>query len=229
MNTVAIIAAAGQSKRMGGNINKQFIEIAGIPLLAYTLNIFQLASEIDQIIIAIENKNIELCCKEIVDKYNFTKVMKIISGGKERQDSIYNAIKIIPDETKYAIVHDGARPCITTKIISEVLDEAKKYGAAITAVPVKDTIKEVENNKIISTQNREKLVSVQTPQAFSFNIIKQAYLKAYEDNFYGTDDAMLVERLNIDVRVVFGSYYNIKITTQEDLLFAETLLKKNEY
>ncbi|MBI5418087.1 2-C-methyl-D-erythritol 4-phosphate cytidylyltransferase [Candidatus Poribacteria bacterium] len=217
MKIAAIIASAGQSRRMGGKINKQFIKINGLPLLAHTLKAFQNSSLIDQIIIAIEANNIELCQNEIVNKFNIFKIFKIVQGGKERQDSIYNAIKVLPDDIEYVLIHDGARPMVTQEIIHRVIREVKISKAVITAVPVKDTIKEIKNDIIVSTLNRANLVSVQTPQAFEVNIIKKAYEEAYKNNFLGTDDAMLVERIGIPIKVVMGSYSNIKVTTPEDV------------
>lgn len=225
MKIAAIIASAGQSRRMGGKINKQFIEINGLPLLAHTLKAFQNSPQIDQIIIAIESNNIDLCQNEIVNKFNISKVLKIVPGGKERQDSIYNAIKELPDDIEYVLIHDGARPMVTQEIIHRVIEEVKINKAVITAVPVKDTIKEIKNDIIVSTLNRANLVSVQTPQAFEINIIKRAYDEAYKNNFLGTDDAMLVERLGIPIRVVMGSYSNIKVTTPEDMEIVRKICK----
>ncbi|MBI4650501.1 2-C-methyl-D-erythritol 4-phosphate cytidylyltransferase [Candidatus Desantisbacteria bacterium] len=214
MKTTAIIAAAGQSRRMGKNLNKQFVLIAGRPLLAHTIDVFQKAPEINNIIIVVESRYINICKNEIVNKYNFTKVSSILEGGKERQDSINNALTVVNKDTDYIIIHDGARPMVTHAMICDILKQAKLSGAAITAVPVKDTIKEIDNSQVIRTLKRENLISVQTPQAFSYDIIQKAYQNAYSEGFYGTDDAMLVERLNMKVIIILGSYSNIKITTQ---------------
>ncbi|MBI5417798.1 2-C-methyl-D-erythritol 4-phosphate cytidylyltransferase [Candidatus Poribacteria bacterium] len=225
MKTIAIIAAAGQSRRMGGELNKQFIEICGKPLLAYSLLVFNNSPLIDEIFIAIEAKNIDFCRKQIIDKYNITKVKNIIAGGKERQDSIYNALNVIPSDTDYVVIHDGARPMVTYEMIESLLAQTFKNGASITAMPVKDTIKETENSLVVRTIDREKLVYVQTPQAFAAKIIKEAYAKAYENGFIGTDDAVLVERLGIKIKIVEGSYSNIKVTTPDDISIAEALIK----
>ena len=155
--------------------------------------------------------------KEILDKYSFNNI-KIAYGGKERQDSVYNGIKVLDKNCKYVLVHDGARPFVNEDIINRSLEEVQKYKSVVVGVPVKDTIKVVNNNNdIVDTPNRSTLWSVQTPQTFDYSVIKRAYEDAFDNNFYGTDDAMLVERIGYTVKMIYGSYNNIKVTTPEDI------------
>ncbi len=222
----AIIAAAGMSNRMKSKINKQFININGKPILAHTLEKFQRCRYIDEIIVVAKEDEINYCKKEIVKRYGFNKVTKIVRGGKERQDSVYNGILALDEKTDIVISHDGARPFVKIKNIVDSIKGASEYGACVVGTPVKDTIKFVKNGEEIdSTPNRNLLWAAQTPQAFKREILMAGYKKAIEDNFVGTDDSILVERLGIEVKIIMGSYENIKITTPEDIIIAESLLK----
>ncbi len=222
----AIIAAAGMSNRMKSKINKQFININGKPILAHTLEKFQRCKFIDEIIVVAKEDEISYCKKEIVRRYGFNKVTKIVRGGKERQDSVYNGILALNSKTDIVVSHDGARPFVKIKNIVDSIKGAEKYGACVIATPVKDTIKFVKDDQNIDhTPNRDVLWAAQTPQSFRREILMEGYKKAIEDNFIGTDDSVLVERLGIDVKIVMGSYENIKITTPEDIIIAESMLK----
>ncbi|SHH75445.1 2-C-methyl-D-erythritol 4-phosphate cytidylyltransferase [Caloranaerobacter azorensis DSM 13643] len=222
-----IVPAAGMGKRMNSKINKQFIKIKDIPVLARTLMEFNKCDYIDEIIVVTRYDEIDFCQKEIIDKYKLDKVKKVIQGGKERQDSVYNGLKEVNKKSDIVLIHDGARPFVKRNIIEENIKFALEYGACVTGVPVKDTIKKVDlNGEIISTPNRKELWAIQTPQTFRYDLILKAYEKAKLDNFLGTDDSMLVERIGYKVKIVMGDYSNIKITTPEDLIIAETLVDK---
>ena len=215
-----ILAAAGVGKRMGLNYPKQFFEYKGKPLFIFPLETAEKSSLIDEIIIVTNENNIDLVEKQC-NKYNIKKVKKILSGGKERQDSIYNALKEDEGST-YILVQDGVRPFMKEKYIEmtcAALDNDKTIAGAVIGVPVKDTIKVVgSNGEILATPNRAGLVAVHTPQTFRGDILKKAYKKAEIEKFLGTDDSSLVERIGESVKVIAGDYDNIKITTLEDLL-----------
>lgn len=216
MNGV-IIVAAGTGSRMKANINKQFIKLNDKEIITYTIEKFYNNKNINDIVIVVKEDEAEFFKKEILDKYSFNNI-KIAYGGKERQDSVYNGIKALDKNCKYVLVHDGARPFVNEDIINRSLEEVQKYKTVVVGVPVKDTIKVVNNNNdIVDTPNRSTLWSVQTPQTFDYNVIKRAYEDAFDNNFYGTDDAMLVERIGYTVKMIYGSYNNIKVTTPEDI------------
>lgn len=224
-----IIVAAGKSRRMNSTVSKQFIFIGGKPILAYTIDAFEKSSLIDKIVLVINEAEIEKCKKTIVNKYNYKKLMKIVPGGKERQNSVFNGLKVLPSETNLVAIHDGARFLITPDIIDRAVRDAYDSNGVIVAMPIQDTIKETNSNKIISkTFNRNRLWAAQTPQVFPYSIIMKAHEKAREDNFLGTDDASLVERLGYEVDIVRGSVENIKITTNFDLILAEIILNKRK-
>jgi len=228
MTTVAIITAGGSGKRMGRP--KQFLKIGGKAMLELTLAAFEKAKCIDEIILVVNKDGIEKA-----KKFKFKKLKKIVAGGKERQDSVFNGLKELPDDCGIVAIHDGARPLVGVKIIEEAVKEAKASGAVVVGVPVKDTIKQTTNNKqqitnnskisIIKTINREELWRAQTPQVFKKEIILKAYEQGY-NKYEATDDSMLVEKIGILVAMVMGSYKNIKITTPEDLALAEIIIKK---
>lgn len=224
-----IIVAAGKSRRMNSTVSKQFIFIGGKPILAYTIDAFEKSSLIDKIVLVINEAEIEKCKKIIVNKYNYKKLIKIVPGGKERQNSVFNGLKVLPSETNLVAIHDGARFLITPDIIDRAVRDAYDSNGVIVAMPIQDTIKETNSNKIISkTFNRDRLWAAQTPQVFPYSIIMKAHEKAREDNFLGTDDASLVERLGYEVDIVRGSVENIKITTNFDLILAEIILNKRK-
>lgn len=224
MNGVVIVAA-GTGSRMNMGINKQFIKLEGKEIIAYTIEKFYNNSNIEDIVVVVKEDESEFFKKEILDKYNFKNV-KIAYGGKERQDSVYNGLKLLDEKCDVVLIHDGARPFVSDKIIDKSIEEAKEHKAIVVGVPVKDTIKVIDNDKnIVDTPNRSVLWSVQTPQTFDYNILIDAYKDAFKNKFYGTDDAMLVERIGYKVKMLEGSYNNIKITTQEDLNIGSQILR----
>ena len=224
MNGVVIVAP-GTGSRMKMGINKQFIKLEGKEIIAYTIEKFYNNSNIEDIVVVVKEDESEFFKKEILDKYNF-KNIKIAYGGKERQDSVYNGLKLLDKKCDVVLIHDGARPFVSDKIIYNCIEEVKEHKAIVVGVPVKDTIKIIDNDKnIVDTPNRSVLWAVQTPQTFDYNILIDAYKDAFKSGFYGTDDAMLVERIGYKVKMVEGSYNNIKITTQEDLSVGSQILK----
>lgn len=224
MNGVVIVAA-GTGSRMNMGINKQFIKLEGKEIIAYTIEKFYNNLNIEDIVVVVKEDESEFFKKEILDKYNF-KNIKIAYGGKERQDSVYNGLKSLDKKCDVVLIHDGARPFVSDKIIDNCIEEVKEHKAIVVGVPVKDTIKIIDNDKnIVDTPNRSVLWAVQTPQTFDYNILIDAYKDAFKSGFYGTDDAMLVERIGYKVKMVEGSYNNIKITTQEDLSVGSQILK----
>lgn len=224
MNGVVIVAA-GTGSRMNMGINKQFIKLEEKEIIAYTIEKFYNNSNIEDIVVVVKEDESEFFKKEILDKYNF-KNIKIAYGGKERQDSVYNGLKSLDKKCDIVLIHDGARPFVSDKIIYNCIEEVKEHKAIVVGVPVKDTIKVIDNDKnIVDTPNRSVLWAVQTPQTFDYNILIDAYKDAFKSGFYGTDDAMLVERIGYKVKMVEGSYNNIKITTKEDLSVGSQILK----
>jgi len=224
-----IIAAAGMSNRMGSKINKQFIAIDGKPILAHTIEKFEKCRYIDEIILVSKEEEIEYCRKEIVRKYKFNKVANIIRGGKERQDSIYNGILALNERTNIVLTHDGARPFIKIENIKDGILGVVENGACVVGVPVTDTIKVVkEDSNIESTPKRSMLWAAQTPQCFYKDLLIKGYESAIKEGFSGTDDSSIVERIGYDVKMIMGSYDNIKITTPEDIVLAESLFKDKD-
>lgn len=218
-----IIPAAGQGKRMGAGKNKLFLQLDDAPIIVHTLRAFEKDEQCRQIILAI-NERERSYFEELLQTYHIQKNILFVQGGNERQDSVYNALMHVR-EIEYVLVHDGARPFVTKKMIEDVLQMAKEKGASICAVPVKDTIKKVMHDTVVETVERSELRAVQTPQGFHVPTLLEAHESAKQADFLGTDDASLVERLSKEVAVVEGSYYNIKVTTPEDLVIAESFLR----
>lgn len=226
MNSV-IIVSAGKGTRMKADINKQFLKIGDKEVIAHTIDKFYDNKNIGEIIVVIREDEKEFFEKNIINKYGY-KNIKIAFGGAERQDSVYNGLKKIEKDCEIVLIHDGARPFVTNEIIEKSIICGKEYKSAIVGVPVKDTIKIVnKNNDVCNTPNRDTLWSIQTPQVFDYSLIMKAYEKASKDGYYGTDDSMLMEYLGYNVKVVEGSYNNIKITTPEDLKIAEEILRES--
>lgn len=224
MNGVVIVAA-GAGSRMKMNINKQFIKLNDKEIIAHTIEKFYNHKNIDEIVVVIKKEEAGYFKNEILNKYNFNNI-KIAFGGNERQDSVYNGLKELDEDCEIVLIHDGARPFVSEQIIKSCIEEAKNHNAVVVGVPVKDTIKVInENNDIVDTPERSKLWAVQTPQTFNYNILVKSYEEAFKDEFYGTDDAMLVERIGYKVKMINGSYNNIKVTTPEDIEIGTQILK----
>jgi 2-C-methyl-D-erythritol 4-phosphate cytidylyltransferase len=224
----ALIPAAGMGKRMGASINKQYLQLSGKPIVAHTLQIFQDCQAISGIILVIPEDEIPYCRREVVEKYNLTKVLVIVAGGTERQHSVRNGLLTLQQYASaddVILIHDGVRPFIDSQILQDSITLAATGIGALVAVQTKDTIKVVKDGVVASTPERSGLWQAQTPQSFPFGQILNAHKKAIQDSFLGTDDSSLLERCGGTVRIVAGSYRNIKITTPEDLLLAEAFLK----
>ncbi|MGB9682118.1 MAG: 2-C-methyl-D-erythritol 4-phosphate cytidylyltransferase [bacterium] len=221
MNIGVVIAAAGQSKRLGHN--KVLMELGGKVVLFYSLEQFIKLPSLNEIVIVVRVQD-EVEVKEILERQGYKIPTKIVVGGEERQDSVYAGLKAL-GMCDIVAIHDGARPFISYELIERLIEEAIKYGAVIPASPVKETIKVVREGYVESTLPREFLWSVQTPQVFRYRLIMEAYEEAFKNGFYGTDDASLVERFGYKVRVIPGEYTNLKITTREDLEIAQRYIK----
>ncbi len=221
-----IIPAAGHGKRMKSDVSKQYIEIEGKPILAYTIEKFQECMRIDEIILVVGEEEVGYVEKYIKTRYGLSKIKHIISGGKERQDSVYEGLKIIDESIDIVLIHDAVRPLITIDAIEAIILKTIVFEACILGVKVKDTIKVVdENGNIVTTPDRNQLYAIQTPQAFERALIQEAYKKGAKAGFKATDDSMLVEQFtDIKVKVIEGSYSNIKITTQEDFQMVKELM-----
>ncbi len=228
LRVVAIIPGAGKSERMGQK--KEFLLLSDKPILAHTLKPLENHPQISEIILVVDEKSIEKCKREIVERYGFKKVKEVVVGGEERQDSVYNGLKRVDKDCDIVLIQDGARPFLTEDLITKSIEEVEKHKAAVVAVSCIDTIKfaHKENNMALETLDREYLWMAQTPQTFRYELILKAYEKAREEKFRGTDDASLVERMNQPVKIVRGSYDNIKITTPQDLILAEAILAKRK-
>ena len=222
-----LIPAAGAGKRMGKAPAKQFLTLGDKPILAHTLLAFQRAAEIDEIIPILSEEDLETCLGAIIEAYHITKVRTLVVGGKERQDSVANGLHKLEKNAAIVLVHDAVRPFVTPEMIKETVDYAKRGECVAVGVPIKDTIKEVNDQGMVRhTLDRSRLWAIQTPQAFPVKALKRAYEEASKQRVYGTDDATIVERMGGSVRVIMGSYENIKITTPEDLMLAEEILKR---
>lgn len=221
----AIILAGGKGKRMNSSISKQFIEIKGKPIIYYTIKKFNDNKKIDNIVVVLSQEEIEYFKENILKKYDL-KVDKIVIGGAERQDSVYNGLKSLENtETDIVLIHDGARPFISDRIIEDGIKYATIYGACAPGVMPKDTIKiKAKSNFSIDTPNREMLVAIQTPQVFKFREILECHEKVKMDKVVVTDDTMVVERYGSKVYLYDGEYTNIKVTTPEDLILGEKLI-----
>lgn len=223
----AIVLAAGQGKRMNSKVAKQYLLLKNKPVLYYSLKSFE-ESDVDEIILVVGQGEIEYVREHIIQFYQFKKVINIVEGGKERYHSVYNGLNAI-SKTSYVLIHDGARPFVTNDIIDRVIESVIKSRACIVGMPVKDTIKIADKDGLVlETPSRENLWMIQTPQAFEFDLIKKAYdIIMKEDNIQVTDDAMVLERsLNYPIKLIEGSYQNIKITTPEDIKIGDIFMSE---
>ncbi|MFQ5709082.1 MAG: 2-C-methyl-D-erythritol 4-phosphate cytidylyltransferase [bacterium] len=224
MHISAIIVAAGQGRRLGGTLPKQFQPLRGKPILFYTLKTFEESATIDEVTLVVSDDWLYHVSQEVVDKFAITKVRKIVPGGTERQDSVLAGLRSLESPTDLVVIHDGVRPFLSIAKLEEAIEAGKDFGAAILAIPPRDTIKIGRDGLIEKTLIRESLWSVQTPQVFKLDVITAAYQQAYREGFYGTDDSALVERAGYPVKIVMGDYNNLKITTALDLQVAESFL-----
>lgn len=223
-----ILLAAGQGTRMGGRVPKQYLEIGQRPVLVHSLELFEKTHLIRQVVLVVGPQEIDRA-KEIISRYRFGKVAAVVPGGKERVDSVARGLALLPEDCSWVVVHDGVRPFFTLPLLERVLAAAKKCGAAVPGVPVKDTVKICdERGFVVSTPPRKNLWAVQTPQAFRKDWLLEAHAYAAANKLNATDDAGLLELLGKPVQVVMGDYENIKLTTPEDLLLAKAILERRE-
>lgn len=230
MKATVLVTAAGTGSRMGGTVSKQYLELAGKPLLAHTLLRFENHPLIENIYLIVPAGDISFCQQQIVAQYGCNKVKRIVAGGASRQNSVRNGLNAVTldgfDQAERPIlIHDGARPLFDCRHLEALIAMVVNTGACTIGVPVKDTIKQVEDNIITASPERSKLWQVQTPQGFQYQLIQQAFIQAEADGFIATDDASLVERLGHAVQMLEGDYSNIKITTPEDIPIALALME----
>jgi len=228
MKVSAIIPAAGQGTRMGSSTPKQFLLLNGQPILHHTLRAFETCGLVNSVTLVMPKNELEQARKRWLENYNIVK--NIVQGGKERQDSVHNGFKAIDADTDIVIVHDGVRPFVTPDMIGRSIEEAQKFGAAITAIPVNDTIKQTDSEDFVTrTVDRNGLWRVQTPQAFQYAILAEAFQKAMNDSYYGTDEGSLLEYAGKKLKIIEGSELNIKITRPEDLILGEGILNSGTF
>jgi len=227
MRVTALIPAAGMGKRMGAGMNKQYLLLSGRPILAHTLDLFERAPFVDDVCLIVPEEEIPLCRENVVERYGFRKVRALVAGGSERQHSVRNGLLSLGsrDRDDVIIIHDGVRPFVPLQVVERSVDAARIHDGALVAVPVKDTVKVVRDGIVLETPPRESLWLAQTPQTFRYGVIRDAHERAAAEGWIGTDDASLVERLGLSIRVVAGDYGNFKITTPEDLVLAEAFLR----
>ena len=227
MKIAAIIPAAGMGLRMRSQISKPYLLLDGKPILAHTLEVFEGVKEVQEVTVVAHPDDLDFCREEVIGVHGFKKVLRLVPGGKERQDSVYHALKALQqeDELEIILVHDGVRPFITPEQIRRVIKAARSHGGAILGLPAQDTLKRVNSQgKVIHTLDRKDIWQIQTPQGFQAALLRRAFVEAYSRNFYGTDEASLVEELGHPVAVIPGDPWNLKITTPDDLRLAEALL-----
>ncbi len=227
MRTSAIIVAAGRGNRIGGEAPKQFRKVLGKPILYYTLFKFEQCPAVDDVIL-VASTDWQFHAADIVDEFGLRKVTKIVVGGSQRQDSVFKALQSLEGQTKIVLVHDAVRPFVSKAKLEEVIVAGKQHGAAILAVPPRDTIKSEADGFVKQTLDRKLLWSVQTPQVFAADLLRKAYESAFNNGIYQTDDSALVERIGHRVKIVMGENSNIKITVPTDLMLAELLLKESD-
>lgn len=222
MSNIALIVAAGNSVRFGGDLPKQFVEIAGRPLLAWTISRFEQATSIDQIILVVAEDWMAFAQEQIVDRFHLNKVSKIVSGGETRQQSVRKGLDAASKSARLVAIHDGARPLVMPEDIDNAVAAARKSDAAMLAMPATDTLKRVENGLVVATLRRESVCQAQTPQVFDADLIRKAHAETADTG--ATDDAALVESLGVKVAVVVPTGPNPKVTTKIDFKIAEILL-----
>ena len=224
----AVIVAAGKGRRMGTEVSKQFLPLCGKEILAHSVEKFERAEKIRDIVLVTGEDSL-LDVRDMAQEYGWKKIVSVVAGGKERQDSVWNGLQAVSADTEIVLIHDGVRPFVTEDILNHSIETAVEMGGCVAGVPAKDTIKVCNGENIaVATPDRSTLWQIQTPQTFRKELILQAYQKAKAEGFAGTDDASLAEYSGCPVKVIMGSYRNIKITTKEDLLIGEAFLKEEQ-
>ncbi len=227
MRTLAIVLAGGAGKRMGSSTNKQFLLLDNKPILVHCLQVFEECKPVDGVYLVVNQRDLPLIQEEILEAYKFNKIVKLVIGGRLRQDSVRNGLEAIDEPCDIVVVHDAARPFVSPAFIEKSIFLMEMFDAIIPAMPVKDTIKVISKEGFVSkTLERDSLWNVQTPQTFKYELIAKAYKEGMAKKLIGYDDAPFVEHLGKRVKVVEGSPYNIKITTPEDLVIAKGILSQ---
>ena len=220
----AVIVAAGKGIRMKDTVRKQYLPLAGRPVLAHSLTLFENCNLINKIILVVPEDDFDYCRNNILPMLKSK--INLVAGGRERQDSVYNGLIAVGENNGIVIIHDGVRPFANNEMLKSCVKGAKKHGACIIGVPAQDTLKKISSlGNIEKTIERNNIWLAQTPQAFQYKIIRKAHEKAKEKGYAGTDDAFLVEQMGNPVKIIKGSKNNIKITTREDLELAEVMLQ----
>lgn len=226
---VALVPAGGLGLRMGGVVRKQFRLLGGVPLVVHSLRVLQASPVIDAIVLAVPEADLAYCRSDIVDAHRFSKVVKVVAGGAERQDSVRNALAVVDPRVEIVVVHDAVRPFLTEFMVHDVVAAARAKGAAIVALPMRDTVKQVGPDHMIErTVDRRPLWLAQTPQAFRREWLEEAHRKAQAEGLAATDDAYLIEQMGRPVMVVEGTGENIKVTRPEDMIIGEAILASRQ-
>jgi 2-C-methyl-D-erythritol 4-phosphate cytidylyltransferase len=227
MRTLAIVLAGGAGKRMGSSTNKQFLLIDNKPILVHTLQVFQECRPIDGIYLVVNHKDLPIIQEEILEQYHFGKILKLVIGGRLRQDSVRNGLEAIDEACDIVTIHDAARPFVSPAFIEKSIFLMEMFDAIIPAIPARDTIKAISKEGfVMKTLERDTLWHVQTPQTFKYDLIMKAYREGMAKKLCGYDDSTFIEHLGRRVKVIEGSPYNIKITTPEDLVMAKGILSQ---
>ncbi len=221
----AIVPAGGRGTRMGNEVPKQFLQLGEVPLLVHALRVLESSKTICEVVVVVPHDAVTYCQKELLPQFAFSKISNVISGGARRQDSVWNGLQAVDVRTEIALVHDAVRPFVTDTMVQKVVDGARTHGAAIVAIPLRDTVKQATPDGMIeATLDRQRLWLAQTPQAFRIELLQEAHQLGRQAGVEATDDAFLVERVGHRVSIVNGSTDNIKVTCQEDLIMGEAIL-----
>ncbi|MGI6512987.1 MAG: 2-C-methyl-D-erythritol 4-phosphate cytidylyltransferase [Syntrophomonadales bacterium] len=226
-DTGVILAAAGQGKRMGSRVNKVLLSLTGQPIIKYSLDVFEMLPDVEEIIVVAHPREVSVMEQDIVKRFEYRKVRQIVPGGRERQDSVWAGLKALDNDLHLVAVHDGARPLVSPELALRVIETARVFGAACPGVPCKDTLKKVgADGRVETTLDRSQLYQIQTPQVFEVSRLREAYRQAFSRGFSGTDDAVIYEEYCGPVQVVEGDYRNLKITTEDDMYMAQGILSR---
>ena len=224
----AIIVAAGQGLRMNAIGKKQYLSIAGLPVVVHTLRVFDSCALIDEMVLVVAEEDLNVCREEIIDPAGFVKEVVLVAGGPMRQDSVYNGLQAVDSDDGIIVIHDGVRPLVTPDELKACINGARRYGACILGLPAFDTLKRINTSgTIVETLARDTIWLAQTPQAFRYNLILNAHQHARQHGLSATDDASLLEQIGIDVKIIEGSRWNLKITNPDDLKLARILLRND--
>ncbi|MGE4357424.1 MAG: 2-C-methyl-D-erythritol 4-phosphate cytidylyltransferase [Candidatus Omnitrophota bacterium] len=225
MKISCIVPSAGKGKRLKANVDKVFVLLDNKPILYYTLKNLEASKEIGEIVLVVSKESLEFSCNEFLKKFKFSKIKKIVEGGKTRTESVWRGLQSADEKSKFILIHDGARPFVDEDCLNRLIKAGEEFGSAVLGLPITSTVKKVRNSFVSKTVPRDYLWEIQTPQIFKRDLIIDCYKKAIEEKFIATDDAQILEHYGYKVKIVKGSPLNIKITTPEDLTLAKAILK----